>query len=134
MTDKRVLIVDDCSIDRMVLQRAFGKLHGETILLREADNAEAAIAAIEEDTFDAVILDVNMPGHNGFHVLRSTREKYPEDPPLIFMYSSSAHPDDMARASEEGATEYICKPAEIAGIEAVVAHCATRIDEMRAAC
>ena len=132
MADKRVLIVDDCSIDRMILQRAFGKVHGKSIVLREADNAEAAITAIEEDDFDAVFLDINMPGHNGFYVLRSARRKYPSDPPLIFMYSSSDHPDDVSRASEEGATEYICKPVEMAAIEAVVSRCGRRIDEMRA--
>lgn len=132
MADKRVLIVDDCSVDRMLLQRAFGKVYGETIALQEADNAERAIEAIEEDVFDAVFLDINMPGHDGFHVLRSARRKYPQNPPLVFMYSSSEHPDDVSRASAEGATEYICKPVELAAIEAVVSRCGIRIDEMRA--
>ena len=131
MPDKRILIVDDCSLDRMVLNRAFGKIHGKAVSLREADNAESAIAAIEEDVFDAVFLDINMPGHDGFHVLRSARQKYPHTPPLIFMYSSSEHPDDVSQAYDEGATEFICKPDSLSSIDAIVSRCSTRIDEMK---
>ena len=133
MPDKHVLIVDDCSIDRMLLQRAFGKVYGPAVALREAENAETAIEAIEQDVFDAVLLDINMPGYDGFHVLRSARRRYPAVPPLIFMYSSSRHPDDVSRATEEGANDFICKPTGIAGIEAVVSRCGTRIDSARTA-
>ncbi len=133
MSDKRVLIVDDCSLDRMVLQRAFGKLDGDPVSLCEAENAETAIAAIEENLFDAVFLDINMPGHDGFHVLRSARRRYPQTPPLIFMYSSSGHPDDVTLAYDQGATEYIRKPDDLAGIDAVVTRCARRIEAMNAA-
>ncbi|MEQ6247363.1 response regulator [Sulfitobacter sp. HNIBRBA3233] len=130
MAEKRILIIDDSMVDRMILKRAFGKLADSTVSLSEVDNALAAVEALDDVPFDALFLDINMPGYNGFHVLRAAREKFPSPPPLVFMYSSSEHPDDVSQAYAEGADEYICKPNDLLSVVKMVANCTRKIDDM----
>lgn len=132
MRQARILIVDDSQIDRMILRRAFAKADIKSIELEEAEDASSAIETLDRLEFDAVFLDVNMPGENGFHVLRSLRQKRPKTWPLVFMYSSSDHPDDVALAYQEKATAYFCKPTEFGQVKDMMIDCISLIS--RASC
>lgn len=87
-----ILAVDDCSVTREML-RACLEVHGYCV--QAVESGWAALAAVEQRAFDAIILDVEMPGLDGMelgHVLRS-------DPKLatalIAMHSSVA--EDQVR-------------------------------------
>ncbi|MEW9918775.1 response regulator [Marimonas sp. MJW-29] len=127
MRQARILIVDDSQIDRMILRRAFDKADLNTVDLEEAEDAVSAIATLDRSDFDAIFLDVNMPGENGFHVLRSLREKRARTWPLVFMYSSSDHPDDIELAYREKATAYLCKPSEFSQVKDMMTDCVSLI-------
>ena len=66
-----VLVVDD---DAAVRRLVFETLHGDGIDLREAPDGESALAAIAADKPDALILDLKMPGLDGFDVLERLQE------------------------------------------------------------
>lgn len=129
MRQAKILIVDDSDLDRKVLRRAFGKFTTEPPLVDEAESAVEAISTFSRNDYDAVILDINMPGHDGFHALREMRAEKGKSWPLIFMYSSSTHPKDVQEAYRNRATAYISKPLKLADIQLVANNCMNLVRE-----
>ncbi|HUU33709.1 MAG TPA: response regulator transcription factor [Vicinamibacterales bacterium] len=77
------------------------------------DGAEAlALLRAERDQFDAVVLDVMLPGKNGFDVARSLRAESDFVP--ILMLTARARPEDVLMGFESGADDYLPKPFELA--------------------
>ncbi|WP_345970758.1 response regulator transcription factor [Sulfurimonas sp. HSL1-6] len=71
-------------------------------------DGESAEDQLYERTFDLLILDVNVPGKNGFEVLREARERGVETPALFLTTRDSAA--DAERGFESGADDYVRKP------------------------
>ncbi|WP_345986103.1 response regulator transcription factor [Sulfurimonas sp. HSL-1656] len=71
-------------------------------------DGEAAEDQLYERSFDLLILDVNVPGKNGFEVLREARERGVETPALFLTTRDSAA--DAERGFESGADDYVRKP------------------------
>src|SRR5664279_911091 len=71
----RILIADDQEIARLTLSDIL-RLEGHYV--RMVDCGETALAALSEEPFDIVILDLKMPGIGGMPVLRKVSEDYPE--------------------------------------------------------
>ncbi|MDD3518391.1 MAG: response regulator [Chromatiales bacterium] len=103
----RVLVVDDVATNRVML-RAILAAHGYEVV--EADCGEAALARLVELEFDAVILDVLMPGKSGFDVCREIRLELGFEFLPVIMLTSLGSPDDMAMGFESGATDFVTKP------------------------
>ncbi|HEY2819496.1 MAG TPA: LytTR family DNA-binding domain-containing protein [Candidatus Acidoferrum sp.] len=106
----RILVVDDEAPARRKLLRLLRAESGIEIVA-EADNAESAIAAIEKHHPDLVFLDVQMPGADGFDVVRAIsadRESRAVDVPrFVFV---TAHDHYAVRAFEVHAFDYLLKP------------------------
>jgi two-component system, LytTR family, response regulator len=106
----RVLVVDDEAPARRKLLRL---LRDESTLeiVGEADNAESAIAAIEKYRPDLVFLDVQMPGADGFDVLRAISGngdgRAADAPRFVFV---TAHDHYAVKAFEVHAFDYLLKP------------------------
>ena len=106
----RVLIVDDEAPARRKLLRL---LRDESTLeiVGEADNAESAIAAIEKYRPDLVFLDVQMPGADGFDVVRAISGdgdgRAADAPRFVFV---TAHDHYAVKAFEVHAFDYLLKP------------------------
>jgi DNA-binding response OmpR family regulator len=108
MTERRVvLVVDDEAITRDVVG---AMLELEYVDVHTAHSGEQALALAADVRPDVVLLDVMMPGLDGFDVCRRLRETYGADAPRIVMLTARA--DDAARqaAHEAGAAAYIVKP------------------------
>lgn len=101
----KILVVDDSATDRRVIASA---LEGYTVL--EAANGDEAIERVRQDKPHLIILDVVMPGKNGFQVCRELR-KMPEvkDVPIV-MLTTKKQPTDRDWGLKQGATEYLTKP------------------------
>ncbi|MGV2941297.1 response regulator transcription factor [Mesobacillus sp. LC4] len=101
---KRVLVAED---EQRISQLLKMYLERESFVVEVADNGEAALEKAMEDSFDVIILDILMPGMNGFSVLEEIRKT--KDIPVI-MLSAKGEAHDLKRGEELGASEYILKP------------------------
>lgn len=109
MSDRadRILIVDDSDINRRLLGSILRK---EGYRLEECASGEAALASIVESPPDLVLLDVMMPGMDGFEVLaRMVEDATTAHVPVIFLTALS-EARDKVRGLELGAVDYITKP------------------------
>ena len=105
-----ILIADDeARIRRLVSD--FLKRDGHTII--EAADGKTALELIENrrPTLDLAILDVMMPGMDGFEVLREVREQETGDSHLpVMLLTARAEDADQVRGLEGGADDYVTKP------------------------
>jgi two-component system response regulator MprA len=99
------LVVDDERAVRESLRRAL-ELEGYEIEL--ADDGLAALAALEGDEPDAMILDVLMPGLDGLEVARRVRREGSRLP--ILMLTARVEVDDRVAGLDAGADDYVTKP------------------------
>ena len=98
----RTLIVDDESPARERLKRLLADIEGVE-LIGEADGGLQAVEIIEREKPDLVLLDIQMPGLDGFEVIESLAEP----PPVIFV---TAYDEYAIRAFEVNALDYLLKP------------------------
>lgn len=105
--DARILIVDD-QVDTLALLELTLQTAGYSV--KTATNAELALQLLHEETFDAVLLDVMMPGMNGFEMVRTLSAQKVACPPIIFL-SARAGVEDRKASDELGAVAYLTKPA-----------------------
>jgi putative two-component system response regulator len=126
MTEATILIVDDEPVNLTVLSR----LLRPTYTVRAASSGEAALrAAHTEPRPDLVLLDVMMPGMDGFTVLdRLQGDPLTRHIPVVFV-TALAHASDEERGLERGALDYITKPIKPA---VVLARVRTQLDAKRA--
>ena len=103
----RVLVVDDILSNVKLLE---AKLEAEYFEVITAGNGEQALARVEKDIPDIVLLDVMMPGMDGFSVLRALRARSDAAAvPVVFLTARTQEADEYFRA---GAIGIISKPFE----------------------
>jgi len=103
----RVLVVDDMRTNRELVKLALQKLAVEVV---EAGNGTEALEKIDEQEFDLILLDVVMPGMDGFEVCRRIRENRKHSLLSIVMLTTEDGVDAIVKGMEVGATEYLRKP------------------------
>jgi two-component system, OmpR family, KDP operon response regulator KdpE len=101
----RILIVDDEPSIRRGLRTTLNGLGFESI---ETARGEEAISLVKTSRFDAVLLDLNMPGIGGIETCRILRQIAPQLP--IHVISVSDSEDGIVEALDAGADDYITKP------------------------
>ncbi len=107
----RLLIVDDVADNRTILIRRFERRGFD---VREADGGTAALALIDAEAFDMVLLDVMMPEIDGLEVLRRIRTRFsPVELPVI-MCTAKSESEDIVGALELQANDYVTKPVDFA--------------------
>lgn len=112
-----ILIIDDESIARDVLE---GLLHNQGYRLVFAASGPEALAYLEKETPDAILLDVMMPEMDGFTVCRriKTDPRWQQIPVIIVTILGSK--EDLARGFEAGADDFISKPVDALELRARV--------------
>lgn len=104
-TGIRVLVVDDEPAIRRALRPPLAELGFE---VSEVSRGEMALDLMRTETFDAVLLDVNMPGIGGIETLRRMRSMAPRLPVLMLTVRDSEN--EKVQALEMGADDYVTKP------------------------
>ncbi len=103
----KVLIVDDNAINRKKLAFACEHLGYQT---DTAPDGEAGLAAIRSGAFDAVLLDILMPGMDGFEVLRTLRDdEQLRDLPVVVISALEGEIHSVSQAIELGAEDFLPK-------------------------
>jgi two-component system response regulator AtoC len=105
---KRILIADDEKNMRWVLGEA---LAAEGYEVSEAADGKSALAAVDEQPPDLMVLDHKMPSPDGMEVLRRLRSKGAEFP--IIMLTAHGNVGTAVDAMKAGATEYLTKPFDL---------------------
>lgn len=84
-------------------------LEAEDYEFHEAENGPEGIAKVTKNNIDLMLLDIMMPGMNGFEVCRAIKSEPAIDLPIIFV-SAKTEATDIARGFALGADDYIIKP------------------------
>lgn len=113
---RTVLVTDDDAAVRRVLVRFLQSRHFAVV---EADSGRAAVEAVKSGRFNAVFLDVNMPGDlDGLEALREIRALRPDT--AVIMVSGDQDDHTVGRAVELGAAGYVVKPFDFLYLEMIL--------------
>ena len=104
--NKKILIVND-SDDNLFLLSIYFKDHAE-IEVVTANSGEKAITLFEKESFDLVLLDINMPGMDGFETLEKIRTIKREV--KIFALTGSTLDEEIEKIMEAGFDKHLAKP------------------------
>jgi two-component system invasion response regulator UvrY len=102
----KLLIVDDHPVVRQGLKQILAEA-SDIVVGDSATNGAEAISKCDDQQWDAVLLDLSMPGSDGLEVLKQVRQNHPFLPVLVL----SMHPEDQfaLRAIRAGASGYLTK-------------------------
>ena len=107
MTSARILVVDDqadvCGLAALMLRKAGHEVN-------TVGSGAAALAQIAELRYDIVLLDINMPGMDGWEVLRILKADPATADLPVAMFTVRGEIRDKVHGLQEGAIDYITKP------------------------
>lgn len=122
----RLLIVDDNELNRDMLAR---RLERKGYRVETADSAKDLMGRVESNSFDLILLDIEMPEVSGLQALQMLRERRsPIELPVI-MVTARSQSEDVVRALEMGANDYLTKPVDFA---VALARIGTQLSHKRA--
>ncbi|WP_158945036.1 response regulator [Granulicella sp. S190] len=104
----RALIVDDSSFIREYLRHLLNRMDVECEEAKDGSHALAVLAA--EESFDLMLLDVNMPVMNGLECVKALREAKLGPEMKVMMVTTEADHSFIATALNHGADEFLMKP------------------------
>lgn len=119
--EPRILVVDDDRTHRAIVTRMLQR-HGYRTA--EATDGYDALQKIADGTFDLLLLDVVMPGMDGFEVLRQLRTRKPQAELPVIMVTANGDSGQIVKAFDQGANDYVTKPI---GAEVTLARIGTQI-------
>ncbi len=106
MNPARILVADD----KENIVRLFQRILEHDFHVSTAADGTRALAALESDSFDVVITDIRMPGHDGLEILREVKRTQPETEVILMTAFGSVQ--SAVEAIKEGAYDYLTKPFE----------------------
>lgn len=114
----KILVVDDSPTDRQFLSELLSR---NGFKVATADSAEDAMAKVKQSRPDLVLMDVVMPGQNGFQATRTlTKDEATKNIPII-LCTSKGQETDKVWGMRQGARDYIVKPVNQADLLAKIA-------------
>lgn len=103
---KSILIVDDNKLNLTSAKNVLSDIYKVTLVIK----GEQALTFLEKNTCDLILLDINMPGMDGFEVLEKLRENEKfKDIPVIFLTADN-DAETETKCFRAGAVDYIVKP------------------------
>jgi CheY-like chemotaxis protein len=104
----KILLVDDRAENLLALEAILSSLDQELVFVR---SGESAVEAVLADEFAVILLDVLMPGMDGFETAgQIKRRSSTPNVPIIFLTAAGAEPEFAFRGYAAGAVDYISKP------------------------
>lgn len=106
-SSKHILVVDDDEINHYLIS---GILKKTGVNITFAKNGMQAFKLLEQNTFDVVLMDIQMPVMDGFTTLKKIRENPAFHNLIVIIMTASANPGDIEKYKAEGMSDYIEKP------------------------
>lgn len=106
----KILVVDD---DPAIRELLTGKLVAEGFQILQAANGEDALKKVDAEKPDIVLLDLVMPGLNGFEVLRQIRSRCQDKWIPVIIFSGQEDLESLKQAYALEADHYITKPCDL---------------------
>jgi DNA-binding NtrC family response regulator len=116
----RVLVVDD----KENMRKLFARILGDAYAVTEAADGTQALALLASADFDVVVTDIQMPGADGFAVLREVKQRAPDTE--VVLVTAYASIPKAVEAIKEGAYDYLSKPFDPDEVALVVARALER--------
>lgn len=109
-----ILVVDDSKVIRMVVSKCVSAL-GHRV--KSFEKAEEAVSFVDKNNVDLVLMDVEMPGLDGFEATRLIRENKPDEWfPIIFL-TSLKDDESFVKGITSGGDAYLSKPISTVRLE-----------------
>jgi PAS domain S-box-containing protein len=123
----RLLVVDDSQDSARSLARVL-KLWGYEV--RVAHDGLEAIEAASAQAFDVILLDIGLPGINGYEVAERLRDQFGSARPVLVALTGYGQAEDLARSQSVGFDDHLVKPVNLERLRAMLSdHCAERCRE-----
>ena len=119
LTGLRVLVVDDVELNRELTQELLSR---EGVVTTLAISGEDALNALRDEPFDAVLMDIGMPGMSGYEATKRIREMGLNELPVIAM-TAHAREEDRQRSHEAGMNDHVIKPLDIQQLISALTRC-----------
>lgn len=110
LTGMRILLVEDNAINRTVAIEILKKLGCE---VTTASNGKEAVEAAENGQFEAILMDLQMPGMDGYEATRAIRAREKSGRTPIIAQTAHAFAEDRTKCLEAGMDEHISKPIKV---------------------
>ncbi len=119
---KHILYIEDNKDAIVFFNRVVSKLEGE-YSFSTTENGQSAISLLENKQHtqpEMILLDINLPGMNGFEILQYVRSKTNYKHIPVIMFTSSDDDSDIKRSYEYGANAYLLKPDSLNNLKKVL--------------
>ncbi len=103
----RALVIDDSRAMRLIIGKILTELGLEIV---EAGDGREGLERLERSDFDLVLVDWNMPVMNGLEFIRAVRARRAHDALRLVMVTTETEQEQVLRALDAGANEYVMKP------------------------
>ncbi|USN46290.1 MAG: response regulator [Pseudobdellovibrionaceae bacterium] len=111
----KILVVDDEPFARTVTAKGLSHLGYEC---RQASSGKEALEILLQDSFDLVLMDINMPGMDGWETTQAIKDVLPvEKHPYIMALTSHTRAQDRKRSFDLGMDDFLCKPVDFKRLE-----------------
>lgn len=110
MKKLHVLIVDDSSVMRKIVERSLRQAGLELAEVKEASNGAEALTEVQNATFDLILSDINMPAMDGLEFLRNLANEPSAQGVPVVMITTEGSEARVVEALSVGAKGYIRKP------------------------
>lgn len=107
LAGRKILVVDD---DRINLRILSGILRGDRYVMSEAESGEAALESYAKSKPDLILLDVMLPGIDGFETCRRLKQTYGVDSAPVIFITAKSESDDVVQGLAAGGVDYLPKP------------------------
>lgn len=123
----RVLVVEDNRVQQLLLRRLLGVTWGQDVEC--VSTGEDALQRLESVSFDLVLLDIQLPGIDGFEVCRRIRASSSAAIAALPVYALTAFvmPEDQARCVAAGVDGFIPKPLNVEALQALLLKLTPRV-------
>jgi len=117
MTARKILIIDDELDVRMVIQ---SRLESKGYEVVSADSGEAGLAEIKKSNPELVVLDISLPGMNGYEIARALRNSTAGPRMVLIAVSGYGQEEDRRLSREAGFDHHLVKPVIPADLAKII--------------